>query len=108
MSDKLSVLVEFSMFPTDIGESKSKYVSKVIDMIDKEGIPYKLTPMSTIFEVDNMEKATEILNKAYKQLEPYSNRVYCVAKFDIRKGKENRLEGKIKSVEKQLDKEVGK
>ncbi len=79
MSDKLSVLVEFSMFPTDIGDSKSKYVSKVIDMIDKEGIPYKLTPMSTIFEVDNMEKATEILNKAYKQLEPYSNRVYCVA-----------------------------
>ncbi|RUM48196.1 MAG: thiamine-binding protein, partial [Hydrogenothermus sp.] len=49
-----------------------------------------------------------ILNKAYKQLEPYSNRVYCVAKFDIRKGKENRLEGKIKSVEKQLGKEVSK
>ncbi len=103
-----SVLVEFSMFPTDVGESKSKYVSKIIDMIDKEGIPYKLTPMSTVFEVDTMEKACEILDKAYKVLEPHSNRVYSVVKFDIRKGKTNRLKQKIESVEKQLGKEVSK
>jgi len=108
MADNLSVLVEFSMFPTDLGESKSKYVSKIIEMIDKEGIPYKLTPMSTIFEVDSIEKATEILNKAYKVLEPYSNRVYSVAKFDIRKGKKDRLTKKVKSVEEKLGKEVSK
>ena len=108
MAENLSVLVEFSMFPTDVGESKSQYVSKIIDMIEKEGVPYKLTAMSTIFEVDNMEKATQILAKAYKVLEPYSNRVYSVAKFDIRKGKKDRLTGKIKSVEQKLGKEVSK
>ncbi len=108
MSDKLSVLVEFSMFPTDVGESKSKYVSRIIKMIEEEGVPYKLTPMSTVFEVNSVKRANEIIEKAYKQLEPDCNRVYTVIKMDIRKGKENRLEGKIKSVEEKLGKEVNK
>ncbi len=44
----MSVLMEFAIFPTDKGESVSKYVSKVINMIDKSGIRYQLTPMGTI------------------------------------------------------------
>ena len=104
----MSVLVEFSMFPTDKGESVSPYVSRIIKMIDESGVPYKLTPMGTVFETETMEEALEILNKAYKQLEPDCNRVYSVAKFDIRKGKSNRLKQKIESVEKQLGKKVSK
>ena len=104
----MSVLVEFSMFPTDKGESVSPYVSRIIKMIDESGVPYKLTPMGTVFETETMEEALEILNKAYKQLEADCNRVYSVAKFDIRKGKSNRLKQKIESVEKQLGKEVSK
>ncbi len=36
----MSVLFEFAMFPTDKGESVSKYVSKVIKMIDKSDVNY--------------------------------------------------------------------
>ncbi len=104
----MSVLVEFSMFPTDKGESVSSYVSRIIKMIDESGIPYKLTPMGTVFETETMEEALKILDKAYKQLEKDCNRVYAVAKFDIRKGKSNRLVQKIQSVEKKLGREVSK
>ncbi len=104
----MSVLVEFSMFPTDKGESVSSYVSRIIKMIDESGIPYKLTPMGTVFETESMEEALEVINKAYKQLEPDCNRVYSVVKFDIRKGKTNRLKQKIQSVEEKLGKEVSK
>ncbi|EEP60385.1 thiamine-binding protein, partial [Sulfurihydrogenibium yellowstonense] len=41
----MSFLVEFSMFPTDKGESVSPYVSRIIKMIDESRIPYRLTPM---------------------------------------------------------------
>lgn len=102
----MSVLVEFAMFPTDKGESVSVYVSRIIKMIDQSGIPYKLTPMGTVFETESMEEALDIINKAYKQLEEDCNRVYAVVKFDIRKGKSNRIEQKIKSVEKKLGKKV--
>ncbi|NPA53130.1 MAG: MTH1187 family thiamine-binding protein [Aquificae bacterium] len=104
----MSVLVEFAMFPTDKGESVSAYVSRIIKMIDESGVPYKLTPMGTVFETETMEEALDIINKAYKQLEPDCNRVYSVVKFDIRKGKSNRLVQKIQSVEKKLGKEVSK
>ncbi len=104
----MSVLVEFSMFPTDKGESVSSYVSRIIKMIDESGISYKLTPMGTVFETETMEEALKILEKAYRQLEQDCNRVYAVAKFDIRKGKSNRLVQKIKSVENKLGREVSK
>jgi len=104
----MSVLVEFAMFPTDKGESVSPYVSRIIKMIDGSGIPYKLTPMGTVFETESMDEALEIINKAYKQLEKDCSRVYSVVKFDIRKGKSNRLVQKIESVERNLGKKVNK
>jgi len=104
----MSVLVEFAMFPTDKGESVSQYVSRIIKMIDESGIPYKLTPMGTVFETETIEEALKVIENAYKQLEPDCNRVYSVVKFDIRKGKSNRLVQKIKSVESKLGKEVSK
>jgi len=44
------VLLEFSMSPLDKGESVSVYVSRSLDIIDKSGLPYQLTPMGTIIE----------------------------------------------------------
>ena len=105
----LSVLVEFSMFPTSAdgrdGASVSKSVSKIIDAIDKSGISYQLTPMGTVFEAPSMKEALSVLEMAYEQLSDLE-RVYSSLKFDIRKNCENRLKTKIESVEKVLQREV--
>lgn len=53
----MSVLLEFSMFPTDKGESVSAYVSQVIKMIDQSGVSYRLTAMGTIIETDTLHDA---------------------------------------------------
>jgi uncharacterized protein (TIGR00106 family) len=98
----MSVLVEFAMFPTDKGESVSVYVSRIIKMFKESNIPYELTPMGTVFEVDRLEEATEMINKAYKLLEPDCNRVYTTIKMDIRKGKKNRMKQKIESIKKKI------
>jgi len=42
-----SILLEFSMFPTDVGESKSEYVSAVVKCVRESGYDYQLTPMAT-------------------------------------------------------------
>ena len=44
------VLAEFTMSPFDKGDSISPYVARVLDVIDKSGLRYRLTPMSTILE----------------------------------------------------------
>jgi uncharacterized protein (TIGR00106 family) len=105
----LSVLLEFSMFPTSSdgreGSSVSKQVSKIIDVIDKSGVSYQLTPMGTIIEAKSMKEALSIIELAYEQLSD-CERVYSSLKFDIRKNCENRLVTKIESVEKVLNREI--
>ncbi len=102
----MSVLLEFSMFPTDVGESKSRYVGRILDMVDKSGLKYQLTPMSTIIETKNISEALGVVERAYETLEADCSRVYSVIKLDIRKGKINALENKIKSVEKAVGRKV--
>jgi uncharacterized protein (TIGR00106 family) len=105
----LSVLLEFSMFPTSDecrdGSSVSKEVAKIIDAIDKSGVSYQLTPMGTVIEASSMKEALSIVELAYEQLSD-CERVYSSLKFDIRKNCENRLKTKIESVEKVLKREV--
>ncbi len=98
----MSILMEYSIFPMDKGESVSKYVSMVIRMLDEGKVKHLLTPMGTIIEVDRVEEALDVLSRSYHVLEPYSDRLYMTAKFDMRKNREGRMEQKIKSVMEKL------
>ena len=99
----MSVLMEIAMFPTDVGESKSRYVAEVLKVIEESGLAYQLTPMATIVEGESVEEVTSLIPKMYAALEKMGvGRVYSVVKFDIRPGKENRLKQKVESVQRYL------
>jgi uncharacterized protein (TIGR00106 family) len=101
----MSVLLEFAMFPTDQGESVSAYVSRVIEMIRASGIPYQLTPMGTILETETLEQALAVVQQAGVVLdEAGCSRIYSSLKLDIRKGKSNRLQGKVASIQARIGK----
>ncbi len=100
----MSVLLEFAMFPTDKGESVSKYVSRVIEEIRQSGFDYRLTPMGTIVETDSFVEATAVMNRCYDALAEDCNRVYCSAKFDVRNAKSGRMSQKIESIENNIGK----
>jgi uncharacterized protein (TIGR00106 family) len=71
-------------------------------MIKSSNVPYKLTAMGTIIETETMEEALEIIQKSYDILDKDADRIYSSIKFDARKGKSNRLEGKIQSIEEKI------
>jgi len=100
----MSVLLEFAMFPTDKkdGDVASESVSKIIDMINKSGVSYKLTAMGTILETETLKEALDIVNRSYEVLEPFSKRVYSTINIDIRKENSNRLIQKIESIESKI------
>ncbi len=100
----MSVLLEMAMFPTDKGESVSSYVARVIAMIDRRNLDYRLTPMGTIVETADIDEAIRVVADAYRELEPDCNRVYATVKLDVRKGEGGRISRKIESVEKKLGK----
>lgn len=99
------VLAEFSMYPTDRGESVSKFVSQIIDHIDKSGITYKLTPMGTILE-GSWDAVFGLISECFKILEPQSNRITTIIKVDYRKGAESRMASKIDKVQRILNREI--
>jgi uncharacterized protein (TIGR00106 family) len=102
----MSVMFEFAMFPTDKGESVSSYVSRILKIIDESNIPYKLTPMGTVVEVETFDEALSLINRAYHELEADCGRIYSTIKFDIRKGTSGRLTQKISSVEKRVGRKL--
>ena len=104
------MLVQLTMFPTtktDPKASASADVAKVIDIIDKSGLPYKLGPMSTSIEGD-WDSVMAVVNKARLMLRRKHQRVYIIMTIDDRKGAHNRITGKIQSVEDKLGREVSK
>ncbi|RTZ68694.1 MAG: thiamine-binding protein, partial [Aquificaceae bacterium] len=63
----------------------------------------RLTPMATIVEVEDIREVFNLMEKAYKILqEEGCNRIYTVMTVDYRKGKSNRIEQKVKSVEAKI------
>lgn len=101
------MLVQFTMFPLDKGESLSKYVAKVVDLIDRSGLPYQTTSTCTLIEGE-WEKIFSLIKKCHNTLRKESNRVYTVIIVDDRKGAKNRLKGKVASVEKILKRKISK
>ena len=65
----MSALVEFSMFPTEQTQSKSTFVARVLDIVDKSGLEYRLTPMGTIIEGETVEEVLAVINAAYEELD---------------------------------------
>jgi uncharacterized protein (TIGR00106 family) len=100
------MLAQVTMFPTDRrGESVSADVAKVISLIDRSGLPYKVTAMATIIEGD-WEPVMAVLNEARLLLRRSHQRIYISITIDDRKGATNRLSGKVKSIEKRLGRKV--
>ena len=95
------VMLEFTMFPTTQGESKSLYVARILDIIDKSGLRYQLTPMSTIIEGE-WNEVMSVVTRCFEALQPDCPRINTQIKIDYRAGTESRMKSKIASVEQHL------
>ena len=94
----MSVIVDFSIFPVDKGESVSVYVSKAVKIIKGSALPYKLGPMGTCVEGE-WDEVMALVGRCFEALKQECNRVYMTIKVDYRKGASGRMEGKIRSIE---------
>lgn len=99
------VLLEFAMYPVGKGESLSPYVARSLDIIDKSGVAYQLTPMGTILEGEWNEVMT-VVTKCFEAMRADCPRVEVALKVDYREGQESRLASKITSVEEKLGRKL--
>ncbi len=102
-----TMICEFTIVPLDKGESLSEYVAKIIDLVDKSGLDYCLTPMGTIVEGD-WDEIMALIKECHHHMRRHSQRVSTSIKIDDREGAKKRIDGKIESVEKRLGRPVKK
>lgn len=101
------VLLEFSLFPLDKGESLSKYVARSIDIIDRSGLAYQTHAMGTVIEGE-FDQALDVVRRCYEAMAADCNRIECSIKIDARKGATGRLQSKVASVEQKLGRAIRK
>lgn len=102
------MLVQLTMFPTsNRGRSVFSAVSKVVDIIDRSGLPYKTGPMSTAIEGD-WSRVMKLINKCRLALRKSHARIYINITIDDRRGARNRLTGKTDSIERKLGRKVNR
>ena len=95
--------------PASSGRKSSRHVNKSTPrIIDKSGLPYKVTSMCTLIEGE-WSHVIQVINKARMALRRRGHdRIYINITVDDRKVARGRLTGKVASVEKRLGREVNK
>ena len=99
------VLLEFSMSPISKGESVSAYVARSLDIIDRSGLPYQLTPMGTIIEGEWAE-VMAVVTACFEAMRADCGRISTSIRIDYRAGAGGRLKSKVDSIEQKLGRKL--
>ena len=99
------VLLEFSMTPLDKGESVSTYVARSLDIVDRSGLAYQLTPMGTILEGE-WDEVIAVVSACFERMRADCRRVSTQIRVDYRDGPAGRLKSKVEAVQRKLGRDL--
>ena len=101
------MLVEFSIVPLGSGSSISSRIAEVLGLVDASGLPYRVTPMGTVVE-GSWDDIFRLIKRCHRITLQQEERVVTTIRIDDRKGTANRIDAKVRSVEKKLGKVLKK
>jgi len=101
------MLIEFSIVPVGSGSSIGDRLAEVLKIVDESGLPYKVNPMGTVVEGE-WDDLLRLVKKCHKAVMKTEERAVTTISIDDRKGKPNRIEAKVTSIEKRIGKTLKK
>lgn len=101
------MLAEFSIVPVGAGSSIGDQLAEVLRIVDSSGLPYKVNPMGTVVEGE-WDELMKLIKKCHTAVMKTGDRAMTTIAIDDRKGKPNRIEEKVKSIEKRIGKSLKK
>jgi uncharacterized protein (TIGR00106 family) len=101
------MLVEFSIVPVGVGSSIGDQLAEVLKFVDASGLPYKVNPMGTVVEGE-WDEVMQLIKKCHRTIMKTGERAMTTIAIDDRKGKPNRIEEKVKSIERRIGKSLKK
>ncbi len=101
------MLAEFSIVPIGTGSSIGDQLAEVLKIVDASGLPYKVNPMGTVVE-GGWNDVMGLVKKCHAAVMKTGERTVTTISIDDRKGKPNRINEKVKSIEKRIGKQLNK
>jgi uncharacterized protein (TIGR00106 family) len=101
------MLVEFSIIPIGVGSSIGDQLAEVLKIVDSSGLPYKINPMGTVVEGE-WDEIIKLIKNCHMTMMKYAERAVTTISIDDRKEKPDRINQKIKSIEKRIGKSLKK
>jgi uncharacterized protein (TIGR00106 family) len=101
------MLIEFSIVPLGVGSSIGDQLAEVLKIVDASGLPYKINPMGTVVEGE-WDDVMKLVKNCHMKVMKTGERAITTISIDDRKGKPNRIDEKVKSIEKRIGKSLKK
>jgi len=101
------MLAEFSIVPIGSGSSIGGQLAEVLKIVDTSGISYKINPMGTVIEGE-WDDVMKLIKKCHDAVMKSGERAVTTISVDDRKGRPNRIDEKVKSIEKRIGKALKK
>ncbi len=95
------MLAEFSIVPVGSGPSIGDSIAEVLSIVNDSGLPYKVNPMGTVVEGE-WDEVMALIRQCHMAVMQHEERAVTTVSLDDRKGKPNRIDQKVESVEKRL------
>ena len=99
------MLLEFAMAPRGHEQSLSADVARIVDIIDRSGLPYQLTAMGTLLEGE-WDEVMGVVSACFEALKTDCPRISVHLKADYRAGRNGRLQSKVEAVEQRLGRKL--
>ena len=96
------MIVDFTIFPTDVGESVSAYVAEVFKIIEASGLKYEHHAMGTNIEGD-WDQVMAVIKACRDRMLESANRVSISIRIDERKGVTNGIKKKVASAKAKME-----
>lgn len=97
----MPVLAAFSIVPVGTGVSVSPVIAKVLKIVVDSGIRYKANAMGTVLEGE-WNEVMGVIRKCHDEAMKHAGRVLTDIRIDDYRGKTDRIEKKLASVEEKM------
>ena len=101
------MLIGFSVVPLGTGSSIGDQIAEVMRIVDASGLSYKANPMATVVEGE-WDEMMDLVKMCHAAVMKSAERVVTTISIDDRKGRQGRIEEKVKSVERRIGKSLKK
>lgn len=101
------MVIEFSVVPIGRDGELAGPVARILDLVDRSGLPYQLTAMGTLVEGE-WDELMGLVRRCHEAMRDSGTRVYTHIAIDDRPGASGRIAGKVRDVETALGRTLKK